>query len=612
MHDRNPVQHIIRRALRSPLLALLLAAAGTAQAGNSSGIGLNLGEWTYWSPDLPMIDQFKRADGWLTQCTQDQNGNCPQAWAWDTGEQAKLKLDANGWVTQLPAANDMNTQYRWVAALLFKDNGSGHPSGDYVVLYDGEGQLDYALLGRKDTAHSRPNRDVVKVSSGSSGLLVKLMQTNPANPLRNIRVIPPGGVCDAAPKDYADSAAACAVRGTGSFVPFETLVSTQAWHPFFLSDMRGFRTLRFLDWARTNDSTLQNWAERPKMANAFWTGRYGVPIEAMVDAADRSAADPWINVPTRASDDYVRRFARLVKARMNARRTLVVEYSNEPWNGQFRTTQDYLSARALERWPTAGGTNFEKMMSWYGLRAAQVCGIVKAEFGSEAGRVKCVANGQLGSADVTRQILECRHYASEPGGKPCAGSFDAVAIAPYVGGYIGESSVRGTVDSWAADGDGGVARLFAEMLGEDIDGQPVPPPLLGKHGDSVPGGAIERTRQWVAANAALAASKGLPLWGYEGGQHLTTFNLGDQDPVWIAMYTRANRDPRMARTYERLLQNWRAVGGQTLALFNYAYQPTRSGAWGLKETQLSTEGVKWNAVLPWRDSTPCWWTGCGR
>ena len=79
-------------------LGCILLATGAAQAGAAaSGVGLNLGEWDYWSSDLPTIDQFKRAGGWFTQCTREQNANCPADWAWDTGEQAKLKLDASGW-----------------------------------------------------------------------------------------------------------------------------------------------------------------------------------------------------------------------------------------------------------------------------------------------------------------------------------------------------------------------------------------------------------------------------------------------------------------------------------------------------------------------------------
>jgi hypothetical protein len=590
-------------------LGCVLLATGAAQAGAAtSGVGLNLGEWDYWSPDLPMIDQFKRASGWYTQCTREQNANCPADWAWDTLEQDKLKLDANGWVTELPAMNDPNVQYRWVAALLFSANHSAHPAGQYTVLYDGEGVIEYGLLGRKISG--TPGRDLVQVSAGTSGLQVMIRATKPGNHVRNLRVLPPGGICDGAPKVYAASAADCVKNGTGTFLNFEQVLAQQpnaTWHPHFLSDARGFRSIRFLDWGKTNSSTLAHWADRPKPAQPFWTGPYGIPVEEMIDFANKAGANPWINLPMKATDDYVRRFARLAKARLAAKRTLIVEYSNEPWNGAFHADDGWMQTQATEKWGVGNGYN--KRLSWYGLRSVQVCDIVKAEFGADASRVKCVANGQAYYPDVTRQILECQHAKTEVG-QACGRKLDAVSVAPYFGHYLGDPSVRSIVNSWASEPDGGMGKMFAELLAEAPDGQPATPPLLGKHEGSHPGGAVAAARQAMANSLGIANEYALPLWTYEGGQHLTTAGPGDNDPVWIGLFTAANRHARMATAYERYLQDWRASGGQTMTLFQHIYAPGRYGAWGLKETQFTTAGPKWNAVLPWRDSIDCWWPGC--
>jgi hypothetical protein len=596
-------QRLARQAL-----GCILLATGAAQAGAAaSGVGLNLGEWDYWSSDLPTIDQFKRAGGWFTQCTREQNANCPADWAWDTGEQAKLRLDANGWVTQLPAANDSNAQYRWIAALLFAANGSAHPAGQYTVLYEGEGVVEYGLLGRK--LSGTPGRDLVQVAAGNDGLLIKIVATTPGNHVRNLRVLPPGGVCDGAPKVYAASAADCVTNGSGTFIGFEQLLAQQpqaTWHPYFVGDAKGFRSVRFLDWGKTNASTLRHWADRPKPAQAFWTGPYGIPVESMLDFANKAGADPWINLPMQATDDYVRRFARLAKDRMGAKRTLIVEYSNEPWNGAF-PANSWMQEQAKAKWGT--GQEYNKALSWYGLRSVQVCGIVKAEFGADASRVKCVANGQAGWPDVTRQILACQHAQADLG-QPCGRQLDAVAVAPYFGHYIGDLSVRSIVNSWAAEPDGGMGKMFAELLAQGPDGQPTAPPLLGKHEASHPGGAVAAARQSMLDSLGIANEFALPLWAYEGGQHLTS-NLGsDNDPMWIGLFTAANRHARMATAYERYLQDWRASGGQTMTLFSHIYRPGRYGAWGLKETQFTTEGPKWNALLPWRDGIACWWPGC--
>ena len=73
--------------------------------------------------------------------------------------------------------------------------------------------------------------------------------------IRNIRVLPPGGVCDGAPKVYAANAQACVASNTGNFVPFEQM-APQTWHAYYMSDARGFRVLRFMDHGQTNTSTV--------------------------------------------------------------------------------------------------------------------------------------------------------------------------------------------------------------------------------------------------------------------------------------------------------------------------------------------------------------------
>lgn len=52
-------------------------------------------------------------------------------------------------------------------------------------------------------------------------------------------------------------------------------------------------------------------------------------MEAMLDLANRLDADPWFCIPHLADDDFVRRFAELVKQRLEPERSVYVEYSNE-------------------------------------------------------------------------------------------------------------------------------------------------------------------------------------------------------------------------------------------------------------------------------------------
>lgn len=602
-------------ALGSGARAQPAPASAAAGAAHRAGVGLNLAGWAYFSPDFPLIDQFKRSSGWLTQCEPSRDARCrdfaPGAGPWDTREQARLELDAQGWPRRLPAADDPATRFRSVAVLLFNGNGRTHPKGRYVVTYTGKGTLVHDLAGRKIERESRPGRDVVEVSDqADGGWRIAITATDPKDPLRNIRVVPPGGVCQKAPERYVESAAGCEPRADGAFVPFDHWPVDRLWHPRFVQDLRGFRVLRFMDWGQTNSSPLQHWADRPKPDDAHWSGPAGVPLEAMLELSRATAADPWLNLPMRASDDYVRGFARLLRERLPPGRVAIVEYANEPWNQAFPVAA-WMRQQALARWPGAAaraGGEDALAVNWYAWRSARLCQMVKAEWGGQPAPVRCVLNGHAANPDQLRQMLACPQAAAELGA-PCAKSVDALAVAPYFGGYLGEPAIRPLVRGWTQDADGGLGRLFQELLAEDDRRAPVRPPLQGLHRDAPAGGALAQSHAWMRSAKAQADAFGLPLWAYEAGQHLT-MPPGVDDPAWLALITAANRDPRMARAYERSLADWRAAGGQLLVWFNHMATPSRWGAWGLKETPFSEAAVKWQAVRAMRDQLACWWPRC--
>ena len=607
---------------RQAALAVLVAVAAMAAsaAGSAaparSGIGLNLATWDYFSPDFPLVDQFKRSSGWLTQCESGKDARCQgfsgEASAWDTREQDKLELDAQGWVKRLPASDDAATRYRSVAVLLFNGNGHAHPAGKYVVTYEGKGQLVHDLLGRKLERESRPGRDVVEVSNqDEGGWRIAIKATDPKDYLRNIRVFPPGGGCEKDPARYAASPADCEPKAQGAFVPFEKFPPDRRWHPRFVQDLRGFRVLRFMDWGKTNSTKVVDWRERAQPDAAIWAGDAGVPIEAMLDLSRVAGADPWLNLPMRASDDYVRAFARLLRQQLPAGRVAIVEYANEPWNQAFPVAA-WMRQRALAQWPGASqkaGGEAALAASWYAWRSVQVCQMVKAEWGGQPAPVRCVLNSQAANPDLIRQTLACPQAASQLG-KPCSKGVDAVAIAPYFGGYLAEPSLRTAVAPWPRDPDGGLNRLFAELTAEDAQGNRIRTPLQGRN-EAAEGGALAQSAGWMRAAKALADSHGLPLWAYEGGQHLTPPG-GVDDPAWLRLIVAANRDPRMGRAYARHLADWRAAGGQLFVWFNHMAVPSQAGAWGLKESQFSDDSVKWQTVRAQRDGLACWWSGCAQ
>ena len=69
----------------------------------------------------------------------------------------------------------------------------GHiPAGTYTLLYDGEGIIDCSMDvdGMRQMEAGRAEIDLKPSTQGNNGLFCTVERTNPANPVRNIRVGP--------------------------------------------------------------------------------------------------------------------------------------------------------------------------------------------------------------------------------------------------------------------------------------------------------------------------------------------------------------------------------------------------------------------------------------
>ncbi len=240
------------------------------------------------------------------------------------------------------------------------------------------------------------------------------------------------------------------------------------------------------------------------------------------------------------------------------------------------------------------------------MRLVQVCNIVKSEFGADANRVQCVANTQAANPGATDVVLNCP-YAQSTLGQPCYKFIDAVAIAPYVGWYIGTGATASIMSTWYSDADGGLAKLFQELTGTDANnGQSLTAPLVSA-GTKAPGGALAMAQSWIVAQKAVASKYGLPLYAYEGGQGMVP---AAGDAKMLSLMTAANRDPRMGAAYIKMMNQWKAAGGATFVFFGDVGGYGPGGFWGLHESQFDTTAPKWVAATQWRDTQACWWAGC--
>ena len=484
-------------------------------------LGTNLAELKDYSRSWPMVDAFKMARPWISQL---------QGASWGGGP--ALALDANGWIKSLAPG-----QY---AETIIFDNGLDdqvrYPTGNYTLLYDGEGTVAFDLNSASIVSQT-PGRMVVNVPGAQTGIFLMVTATNPANPIRNIRFIMPG---------------------------FESTYLTQPFHPLFLSRLQGYKALRFMEWGLINGSTLQNWADRPQPADYSYVWR-GVPVDVMIQLANATGLTPWFNVPAQASDDYVTQLATLVQSKLKPGLKYYVEYSNETWNGAF-SQNGYMKAQGLQLGLSADPTLAVAYYTAY--RSVQIFRLFRNVVGTSAPMVRVIAS-QAANSWLSDQTL---------GFQNAFASADALAIAPYfncsdTGGFgmLGDPATAALVDAMSVD-------------------QVIDVELAHINGC---------TMAAMTSNSTVAKKYGLLMVGYEGGQSLVGFNGAENDAIMTGLFKAANRSPRMNALYTQYLNNWVAAGGDLLIHFNDVSAETKYGSWGALEYQDQDPGTspKYQALM---------------
>ncbi|MBW4619944.1 MAG: cellulose-binding protein [Cyanosarcina radialis HA8281-LM2] len=535
---------------------------GTSYPNASSPLGINLAGITYYSTELPFLDAFKSSSPWIPQCRKE-DPDCTNSWS--TKENKLLDLDRYGWVKSLPAPED-SPIYTRVSTLLFRDMKDRYPSGKYVVLYDGEGTIEYGLAAKK--VKSTPGRDTIQVNSRqNSGVLISITSTDPkknGNYIRNIRVV------------KAEQ---------------EKLLASQTFNPKFLEKIQKFKAIRFMDWMKTNKSKQQNWSERILPETASYDNK-GVPIEVMVSLSNRLKADPWFNMPHMANDEYIANFAKQVKSTLDPQLKIYVEYSNEVWNRQFPQYK-WVAQQAAKQWPASEnkGNDYTQVANWHGKRTAQICNIWKQAFGDRSDRIVCVLGIQAASEWQANQALDCPLWKE----KPCyQQGIDAIAIAPYFGGGLGSPKNESQVEKWTLD------QLFEELKQGGV--------LSG----SKPKSAADKSFDSMKRNFKLAEKRNLRMLAYEGGQHLVGVKKVVGNQAITDLFTTANKDPRMYDLYTDYLNKWKSSGGELFMQFSSVGQYGKWGSWGALEYIDQKDSPKYKALIDFQNNNPCWWEGCGK
>ena len=419
----------------------------------------------------------------------------------------QLKLDSNGWPKMVPTdlagqKGSVWTSVLWYPAATAKAPDSLY-AGTFYLLADGEGTLSMIQRGKGTNLLNKKNIRIdgptaVKFDFQPNGNRVDLSITD-SDPrgngeyLRNIRIIHERHM---------------ALYEAGEIFTPEYVE--------FMQDYRSVRWMQPMEGPRNAPYFEGRFEDRPKLSHytfnmgSFNTPRNGFPIDAIIAFSNKTGTDPWITLPVNVSDEFTRGAAAYIAEHLDPALKVYVELGNENWNGIFPSYR-YSRDAALKRWGElkvqkgAGGrlevTQKGRFMSnkafrqtgasspkalavtlglrhpvlregdtwyeWSSMRATQVGRIFEQVFEqADPANAKTRLVNVMGSYAAWPRAIDLLMTGSvwkqeEPDAwiDP-ASVFEAVAVAPYFGHYLG-SRHADMVSQWIKDRGPDAARDMA-------------------------------------------------------------------------------------------------------------------------------------------------------
>ena len=552
----------------------------------------NLPEVDYYNAAHEFVDVFKTNQTWLTQ-TSGSN-------AWDSGMEQYLPVDANGWPTTVPfttPSNGMQTVHTQTMALLV--------SGTYRLRFSGTGNFRFMYTGSSSMATvSFTPASISQLPVDTDGKsyydtpYVFLTQPDPsglnryntgkimlyidassgANYLRDFECITPG---------YA-----------------ETNYRANPYNPAFEATLVGCRTIRTMTMGRTSGNPLQHWSQRTTPSTCTQTGSCGASMEYMVKLCNDLGANLWFAIPHQADSTYVTNAASvllngskvdgtpfapgvdppsaLAWPGLNPALKAYIEYSNETWNGVFSETYYCIASGTALR---AQGLPFSSNNNIAGdqftaYQSANVWQGFYQVWGTQAPtRLVRVLASMCGSPTVSANRLG----AFTIPGLITNGQYpDALAIAPYFGGNVGDQIVSsGSLDTINT----------ADIL------------------QSASANMVTQVIPFVAAHKALADSYGVFLNCYEGGQSLVGTGSNSNNTTLTAKLEAANRDPGMGQIYAAFIPMLASAGVVEFCNYSQITGYGQYGSWGAlewlgQESSQVYPAYKYQAIQSWMQANP--------
>jgi hypothetical protein len=479
-------------------------------------VGVNLSNVADYSTELVFTNAFLQCREWISS---NASGTGP----WDTGVNIPQRPD--GYPVQVPFQVGGSAP-QIVKTLLVWDLFSATPTGKYRLKSKGKGKIRLS-----NGAMGEFNSPVDVLVSVNNGVILEILSSDINDPVREIQFILPDYVNDAQNKTFTN-------KFTG-----------------FISD---FQVIRFMDFTHTNGSRIKNWNERTPVHYYTQSRVGGVAWEYVVQLANETGKDVWINIPHLATDTYIDSLARLIHSRLNPSLKIYVEYSNELWNGAFSQHHD---CAALAQGLGFTGQPWERTWKYTVKRSADVFSIFKNAY-SDDQRLVFVIPSQAANVWLSEELIS---YFDDPLYNPHQIKPDAIAIAPYFGHDVANNLVNQNKVQSAS---------ISEIL-NDLEN------------------SIPESLDWIEDHKTLAYKYKLRLIAYEGGQHLVATGSNLNNDLLTQKLISTNRNAGMLELYCGYMDAWYDAAGDLFCHFNSVQAYTRYGSWGLMEEQNDTDSPKY-------------------
>ncbi len=289
-------------------------------------------------------------------------------------------------------------------------------------------------------------------------------------------------------------------------------------------------------------------------------GVHGMPWEQVIQIADLTGKDIWINVPVNASDDYVHQLALLMKADLSPKIHIYLEYSNEMWHFGFfqgpwnmEATKDEVAAGHTNL-NYDGVTDFETLrFRRIAKRTVEIGQQFRAVFADAPQRIRPVINNCFLDHDADYLTYVTKNY-----GPPARFLYGIAQTGYYT----------------SLDKSSPAAILAGEKAASDVN--------LANY----------------VRSRTIATFYGLHSLAYEGGQD----EEGNKQAVSPVDTTLANqfaaaRSPGMADVERHdLIQNWFPSGGELYMQYAHVGRYSTYGMWGLSEDADNQATGKWRGM----------------